>query len=899
MTRRLDEQRPVTLRGRALPERAVAVVHGRREQEYYQSVLAPRRVTGHEGIGELFEYRIEAVPSVAEYPFSPLRDEDIDLAAIKGSPVTLTFRNIYRRNHSAQSARARSGDREIHGVIASADITGTEGGAVIYEFTLRPRLWFATIARNSRIFTAEQYGDVTNVLCEVLRPYQVSIDLRVCHSATPSRDFLRQAEETDWAFFMRLCEEFGYLIWFEHRDGNDVLVIADDIRACVAQDRPFDTLVYHPDGGFIDQQYVTDLAFRSTITLDGVMVHDHNYLSPRVTPSSSPYREQYMAPLERDESSPTGQPFEFKSYEAAAYAQPQTDRRPPQDDTSWHDDAKHLARVKLEAARGTRIRVQACGPLAGIEAARTLTVMDHPHDEIDGDYVVLNCRLDMHIPGNTSNAQAEPKMETQLELHPADEPYRMPQVTPRPKITSQERAIIVGWTQFKMSVDQYNRALIQYPWDLEGNLNGNTSIWVRLALPWQGDRMGAVMHARHQQEVLVSYVDGDPDRPIITAFLPNANNMPPWELPKNQALTGIVSRNLGDGGTTNHLALDDTRDQPQAQLASDHKTSSLSLGYITRIVANVGRQDARGEGFELRTDEHGVVRAALGLLLTTVARLTARGKVKEIDETVGRLTGARDIHESAAQQAQAHGAQNAQCDQTEVTAAMKRTNAELRGKPGDEYRNPFPEFEAPHLVLSSAADIVADAAHNAHFASLEHTAITAGGHVSIAAGKSLLASVRGAVSFFANKATTLIAGERFRIESQTDALDLIARKVVNILSEQAEIRLTARRIVLNGGGSELAIDGAGIVGHTNGQFLVHAATHETADPDAKPRSFPEMQYDEQFTLLDEARRPLANVGYRIIVDGQSAITGTTDSSGKTERIPTQIASGLKLQLEKK
>ncbi|MFX1765845.1 type VI secretion system Vgr family protein [Paraburkholderia sp. A1RI-2L] len=250
--------------------------------------------------------------------------------------------------------------------------------------------------------------------------------------------------------------------------------------------------------------------------------------------------------------------------------------------------------------------------------------------------------------------------------------------------------------------------------------------------------------------------------------------MPPWKLPDNRALTGIVSRTLGNGGASNHLALDDTDNRQQAQLASDHGKSSLSLGYVTRIEGNEGRQDARGEGFELRTDMRGAVSAGLGLIITTIAKLGAAGKMLDMRETIARLTRARDIHESLAQQAQRHGAQDAGSDQSGVTANMQRDNAELRGKPSVSTRpgvDDFPEFEAPHLTLASAAGVQTAAAGSTHIASDEDTALTTGRHVSIATGKSFFASVRETIAFYAQKAVSLGTPGSVRITSQTDTLD--------------------------------------------------------------------------------------------------------------------------------
>ena len=166
--------------------------------------------------------------------------------------------------------------------------------------------------------------------------------------------------------------------------------------------------------------------------------------------------------------------------------------------------------------------------------------------------------------------------------------------------------------------------------------------------PAAGSQFGQIRLPRVGEEVAVVYPDGNIDHPLIIGALYNENHMPPWSLPKQQSLAGLRSRELGGGARGNHLVLDDTREMLQAQLKSDHQCSQLSLGHITRIEDNAGRKDGRGEGWELRTDGHGVARAAKGLLITTEARQGARGPIKDMGETVKRLDAAHKLQDAQA-----------------------------------------------------------------------------------------------------------------------------------------------------------------------------------------------------------------------------------------------------------
>jgi type VI secretion system secreted protein VgrG len=154
---------------------------------------------------------------------------------------------------------------------------------------------------------------------------------------------------------------------------------------------------------------------------------------------------------------------------------------------------------------------------------------------------------------------------------------------------------------------------VQFHWDRQGKYDENSSPWLRVMSPGAGREFGNIRLPRVGEEVAVVFLDGNIDHPVILGGLHNYTHMPPWKLPEQRALSGLRSRELGEGKAGrrgNHLVLDDTAGKIQAQLKSDHQCSQLSLGHIARIEDTSGRKDARGEGWELRTDGHGVARAA-------------------------------------------------------------------------------------------------------------------------------------------------------------------------------------------------------------------------------------------------------------------------------------------------
>jgi type VI secretion system secreted protein VgrG len=371
---------------------------------------------------------------------------------------------------------------------------------------------------------------------------------------------------------------------------------------------------------------------------------------------------------------------------------------------------------------------------------------------------------------------------------------------------------------------------VQFHWDREGNNDERSSAWVRVSSSWAGAELGAAAIPRVGTEVIVQWLGGCPDRPIITGAVFNERNMPPWTIPTQQALTGLRSRELAPNGgnsaagRSNHLILDDTNGQIQAQLKSDHLHSQLSLGYITRIENNRGRADARGEGWELRTDGQGVARAAKGMLITTEARQNAHGPIKDMGETCHLLSTAAEKHQALAQIAQEHNAQEAGDNQSSVVKAMQAENESIRGSSASP--KDFPELTKPHLVVASPAGIVTATTFDTHLISGRHTAITTGKSLSIAAGANIFASVRQAFRLFVQKAgmKMVAAAGDIDVQSLSNSIKLLAK--LDITQSANRIIISAQEeIVLNGGGSYAKFGSGSIELGTSGTFTAHAATH--------------------------------------------------------------------------
>ena len=812
--------------------------------------LEPVRLSGSEGLNSLFAYELLLkTPDGLNLDASGAADFDLD--AFIGRELQCTV-----QLDGSGPLGLGSGQRQINALITHACLWGEEGRHLQYKLTLRPWLHLATLSTDCRIF---QNQSVVQILDELLADYAFPVDKRLIERY-PTRDYQTQYNESDFAFFERLTQEWGISYFFEHSEGTHRLVLVDAMGAFKANPSPaYQQVDYHAPGWKTDAEYIHSVVPTHQLTPGRYSTRDYDYTRPRADLSVS-----------RAEPRPTGQAegevYLWHAGQAGSagshYAQP---RAGSAEDTASNDpqaEGRQLALLRLQALRTHGARAQASGNLRAMVPGCTFALQGHPRHSLNTDWLVLDSRLVIEdVARDSQNREAAAgrtqqwKVEVDFTAHPVTEPLRPVATRAKPAIGGPHSALVVGPAGENLWTDDLGRIKVQFPWDRIGQNNQHSSCWLRVSSPWAGNQLGGMHLPRIGQEVMVDFIAGDADLPICTGRVHNQMNLPPWALPGQAALSGLRSRELTkDGGNSaagrsNHLILDDTDSKIQVQLKSDHQSSSLSLGHITRIEDNQGRKDARGEGFELRTDGHGAVRAAMGLLITTEGRGNAAGAVKDMDETVGRLRAAQGQHARLAEAAQTHKAQDQANDQDVVQRALTEQNKSIEGKPasGDADSATFPELNAPHLVLSSPAGIEVTTPVSIHLHTGEHTAITSQGHTSLSIAKRWLASAAEGIRVFTHKqGIKLIASDDpIEIQAHKNEVVLIAHKDVRMVSVNGEIHVTARKkVVVIGGGSYSEWSATGITHGTAGTWLEHAALHAQVGPMQRAVEMPQFARGE-------------------------------------------------------
>lgn len=800
--------------------------------------LEPVRLSGHEDLNSLFEYELLLkTPDALNLGASGAIDFDLD--AFIGREISCTIQldgmgEFIPGSVGASTDAVGAGARQINALITDAQLWGEEGRHVQYKLTLRPWLHLATLNTDNRIY---QNQTVVQLLDDLLADYPFPVDKRLIESY-PTRDYQTQFNESDHAFFARLTQENGISYFFEHSDGKHRLVLIDNLGGYKKNpSAAYQEVEYHPPGWKTDAEYISSFVPHHQLTSGRYTTRDYDYKRPRADLSVS-----------RSEPRPTGR-ADSEVYQwhhgvaGAHYAQPAAGTSEANDPQA---EGRNFALLRMQALRTHGARARASGNLRGMVPGCVFTLARHPREKANTDYLILETHLlvedvaqDSQIMDAAFGRKQHWKVEVNFSMHPMGEPLRPALTQPKPYSHGPQVALVVGPAGQNLWTDELGRVKVQFPWDRIGGKDQHSSCWIRVSSPWAGNQLGGIHIPRIGQEVIIDFVGGDPDLPVCTGRLHNQNNLPPWDLPGQSALSGFRSRELRNeggnsaAGRSNHLILDDTAEKIQAQLKSDHQSSSLSLGHITRIEDNAGRKDPRGEGFELRTDGHGVVRAKDGMLLTTEPRSDAAQHAKDLGETAQRLTQAREQHEDLAQAAQQAKAQDVGADQSDVTRVLKAQNDAIKGS-GSEPGS-FPELEEPHLVLASPAGIETTTPQSTHIASGEHTALTSGKHLSLSAAGSLLASAKEAIRLFAyNAGMRLVAANAdIDIRALKNSINLLAK--LEITQTADKITITAKEeVVINGGTSYSRWNNTGIVHGTKGAWIEHASKHSMPGPDTLP-----------------------------------------------------------------
>jgi type VI secretion system secreted protein VgrG len=573
-----------------------------------QPALLFRKLVAREELGRLPEYGVELL--------RPREKAPVTADQLLGAQVDLKIQ-VYKEKF-----------RFINGFVSRFERGGITGDYDIYRVEVKTWLWQLTLGSDCRIF---QDKTAIEVIEAVFADYAAAGTVKKdqLNGGTAKRPFTVQYNESDFNFVMRLMEEEGIYFYFTHTQGQHTLVLTDKSSGHNAL--PDSTLRWS------DAQVGADLAvdlvthWSSTHAVGSTKyVHtdfaaEKPALDLKTQASRTPPHPKHPQALEV---------FEYPG----GYTDISMDEQPDPKKTVG------TTRAQMQVDRFESGRVSAVGitPYRFSAAGATFTLSGHPAD--DGDYLITAVDYEMVFSHyEAKDSEEKTGFACRFKVVPKATPFHTLPIAHRPRIYGPQTATVVGTSGDEITTDKYGRAKLQFRWDRLGSSNENSSCWVRISQPWAGKQFGMIALPRIGDEVVVEFLDGNPDRPLITGRVYNGDNMPPYKLPDQATVSGIKTQSSKGGGLTdaNELRFDDKKGSEyiwlQAQkdmfswVKNDRfssvlnnywgdvtKNYSLKIGGTTDLaIADVTKVKVDKDlNVKLGADMHMAITGALGLEVT-------------------------------------------------------------------------------------------------------------------------------------------------------------------------------------------------------------------------------------------------------------------------------------------
>jgi type VI secretion system secreted protein VgrG len=515
-----------------------------------EDVLLLQSFTGHESLSQLFHFQLE------------LLSEDPSLAAahMLGQRVTVLI----------DLADGRK--RYMNGVVNRFGQRGRDTRFTHYQAEVVPWLWFLTRRTDCRIF---QNMTVPDMITQIFQDLGCSDYTMTLTGQWAPREYCVQYRETDFHFVSRLLEQEGIFYFFEHQADKHTLVLANAASAhhpCPgqAQARCDDA-----GGALLQEDVITGWARAQELRSGKYALTDYNFETPSASLAVT------IDSVVRTNGTSTYEMYDYPgAYRNRAHGEEQV-------------------KLRMEAEEALYTVVRGTSTCRAFLPGYRFTLAGHANQAMNAAYVLTQVQHVASVGDGYGTGTGEAHYTNHFTCIPHDVPYRPPRTTPRPIVQGPQTATVVGKSGEEIWTDKYGRVKVQFHWDRQGKRDEQSSCWIRVAQTWAGKRSGALFLPRLGQEVIVAFLEGDPDQPIILSSVYNAEYMPPYALPTQQTQSGFKSHSArGDGADSgNAWYWEDKKGEEQMSLHAAKDFSrvvkhddSLEVGHDQTIAVKQHRQ---------------------------------------------------------------------------------------------------------------------------------------------------------------------------------------------------------------------------------------------------------------------------------------------------------------------
>jgi len=566
--------------------------------------------SGREAISQPYRFDLELI---SELP-------DLDLQALLHKPAFLAF---------------DPAGMGIHGLVHR--IAQGESGKRLtrYRLTLVPQLAYLAHRINQRIF---QHLSVPQIIAQVLEEHGIQADVyrfQLGPVIYPPREYCVQYDETDLHFIQRLCEEEGIHYHFEHSTRGHVLVFGDDQTSFARLGQP--TAYLQDNGMTADEPVIKRFAVRVATRTSRVSRRDYDFEQPRLLMEAA-YRAE---PAQASNSQPDLEDYDYPGRF--------TERA----------RGKQMSQRALERHRSDYRLAEGGSDQPQLVSGHLLEISDHPRREWNDLWLLTEVLhegkqpqvLEESITNNVDTGDGFAQgYRNRFSATPWDIPFRPPLNHQKPKVLGSQTAVVTGPAGEEIHCDEYGRVRVQFHWDREGQADDKTSCWLRVSSSWAGDRYGGIAIPRVGMEVLVTFLEGDPDQPLVTGCLHHKEHQVPYDLPANKTRTVFKTLSSPGGGGYNELRVEDRKGAEQIYIHAQRDWDE-NIEHDQKIRVGHERHDTveANSYSEFRAEEHLAVAGDRKVEVKPHDHLTV-GQTQHIKLGTAHLTKAgREIHLKAGQ----------------------------------------------------------------------------------------------------------------------------------------------------------------------------------------------------------------------------------------------------------
>jgi len=462
--------------------------------------------SGQERLSQPFQFTLELLS----------QDAGVDPLGLLRTPVTIMLK------------LPDGSYRPFHGLVNRFVQLDRADDLTSYEMEVVPWLWFLALTADCRVF---QNLTVPEIVAEIFGKYpEADFDVGGLGRSYGKREYCVQYRETDLNFVARLLEEEGIYYYFVHSDSGHKLKLADD-RSTIAKCPVRSTFqVSTTPEATLQEGEILHLQREHVVNPTRVTLRDFDYLQPANSLHAT------------DGSDKQGEIYDYPG--------------------------EYLDLDEGERRAGLRLQEQVADQVVVRGGSTCYTMTTGFKFELEGYYVAAaNQEYLVAATGHTGHGggyrsgHAASEYSNTFQCSPVSVPYRPPRITPKPFVQGSQTAVVVGPSGEEIYTEKHGRVKIQFHWDRLGKKNEQSSCWVRVSQPWAGKGWGAIAIPRIGQEVIVDFLEGDPDRPIITGRVYNADQPVPYDLPANKTQSGVKSRSSksGTGENFNEIRMEDKK----------------------------------------------------------------------------------------------------------------------------------------------------------------------------------------------------------------------------------------------------------------------------------------------------------------------------------------------------